>query len=115
VARFTTPDPSAAGDPSDPQSWNRYAYVQGDPVNFADSSGLFREPPKMPPPPTIIILWNNCSSVFDPCIDPTSGSMRLEAILAPMRERIQAATALTKAVDSARWIEKKKDFSSESE
>jgi RHS repeat-associated protein len=41
IGRFTTPDPylSSAG-PADPQSWNRYAYVQNDPVNFYDPLGL---------------------------------------------------------------------------
>ncbi len=39
--RFTTPDPyRASGGPSDPGSWNRYAYVEGDPVNFNDPEGL---------------------------------------------------------------------------
>jgi RHS repeat-associated protein len=39
--RFMTPDPaSSSGDPSEPQSWNRYAYTRGDPVNLNDPSGL---------------------------------------------------------------------------
>jgi RHS repeat-associated protein len=39
--RFMTPDPSrSSGGPSNPQSWNRYAYTAGDPVNRADPSGL---------------------------------------------------------------------------
>ncbi len=42
--RFMTPDPYQAtatspSDPNNPQSWNRYAYVQGDPVNYKDPSG----------------------------------------------------------------------------
>ena len=41
IARFTAPDPYlASGGPADPQSWNRYAYVENDPVNFNDPSGL---------------------------------------------------------------------------
>jgi RHS repeat-associated protein len=39
--RFLTPDPyySSAG-PEGPQSWNRYAYVENDPVNKVDPYGL---------------------------------------------------------------------------
>ena len=38
--RFMTPDPisrgtaGGPGDPNNPQSWNKYAYTLGDPVNF---------------------------------------------------------------------------------
>ena len=38
--RFTTPDPSSSGKISDPLSWNRYAYVMGDPINKYDPTGL---------------------------------------------------------------------------
>jgi hypothetical protein len=34
----------AAGNPADPQSWNRYAYVGNRPLNSVDPSGLFIEP-----------------------------------------------------------------------
>jgi RHS repeat-associated protein len=38
--RFMTPDPYASsGGASDPQSWNRYAYTRGDPVNRYDPAG----------------------------------------------------------------------------
>ncbi len=41
TGRFLTPDPYiASGGPRDPGSWNRYAYVQGDPINFHDPRGL---------------------------------------------------------------------------
>jgi RHS repeat-associated protein len=42
--RFTTPDPYvASGGVGDPGSWNRYAYVEGDPVNYYDPQGLNAE------------------------------------------------------------------------
>jgi RHS repeat-associated protein len=41
MGRFMTPDPyMASGGPSDPGSWNRYAYTRGDPVNRVDPGGL---------------------------------------------------------------------------
>jgi RHS repeat-associated protein len=41
--RFLTADPyRASAQSSDPGSWNRYAYVGNDPVNFRDPSGLDR-------------------------------------------------------------------------
>ena len=43
--RFTTPDPAASGTIARPNSWNRYAYTEGDPVNFYDPQGLQRVPP----------------------------------------------------------------------
>ena len=44
TGRFMSPDPymansGGAGDVSDPQSWNRYAYTRGDPVNRFDPWG----------------------------------------------------------------------------
>jgi RHS repeat-associated protein len=42
--RFISPDPARnSAGPSDPGSWNRYAYVGGDPINENDPSGLFAE------------------------------------------------------------------------
>jgi RHS repeat-associated protein len=42
--RFMSPDPyKASGGPNDPGSWNRYSYVQGDPVNYTDRTGLNRD------------------------------------------------------------------------
>src|SRR5437773_5689634 len=41
LARFLTADPyRASGGPTNPGSWNRYAYVGGDPVNWYDPAGL---------------------------------------------------------------------------
>ena len=39
--RFWSPDPAGVNaHPNDPQSWNRYAYANDDPVNMFDPSGL---------------------------------------------------------------------------
>jgi RHS repeat-associated protein len=42
MARWMTPDPAGLGavDPTNPQSWNRYAYVLNSPLLFVDSQGL---------------------------------------------------------------------------
>jgi RHS repeat-associated protein len=41
--RWTSPDPyNGSMRIADPQSFNRYAYVQNDPLNFVDPSGLVR-------------------------------------------------------------------------
>lgn len=43
AGRFMTADPyKASAGVGEPGSWNRYAYVEGDPVNFADVAGLAR-------------------------------------------------------------------------
>ena len=41
AGRFLTPDPAgfSAANPNNPATWNSYAYVHGDPVNFNDSTG----------------------------------------------------------------------------
>jgi uncharacterized protein RhaS with RHS repeats len=42
--RFLSPDPyKASAGVEDPGSWNRFAYVQGDPVGFYDPEGLQQE------------------------------------------------------------------------
>jgi RHS repeat-associated protein len=43
LGRFISPDPENTGaDPTDPQSWNGYAYVLGNPLNGKDVRGLSR-------------------------------------------------------------------------
>ena len=40
--RWTSPDPAglSAVDPADPQSWNRYAYVENSPLIYTDPTGM---------------------------------------------------------------------------
>ncbi|HKO60488.1 MAG TPA: RHS repeat-associated core domain-containing protein [Pyrinomonadaceae bacterium] len=56
--RFDQPDPyDGSYNLADPQGFNRYAYVQNDPVNFTDPTGLDRFDDKLgppPPPPTLV-------------------------------------------------------------
>ncbi len=43
LGRFVSPDPLLnSGRPSDPQTWNRYSYVSGNPLNFIDPLGLYQ-------------------------------------------------------------------------
>ncbi len=71
--RFNRPDPyRASGGPSDPGSWNRYAYVQGDPVNWIDSLGLLQQKPTEKP--TWCDIYPNdpiCSPYPLPLPDPS--------------------------------------------
>ena len=43
TGRFMSADPSTGVDAGDPGSWNRYAYVGGDPVGYTDRLGLQRD------------------------------------------------------------------------
>jgi RHS repeat-associated protein len=45
LGRFLSPDPSGSMNRANPQSLNRYAYVQNDPVNHSDPSGLLMVSP----------------------------------------------------------------------
>ena len=59
--RWTSPDP-LGGSMSNPQSFNRYSYVQNDPVNNTDPTGLFCPaggcPPDPEPQPDYSGLWS---------------------------------------------------------
>ncbi len=49
TGRFGTADPMGivSASPVDPNSWNRYTYVQGDPINFHDPGGQNRYAPEL--------------------------------------------------------------------
>jgi RHS repeat-associated protein len=67
LGRFMTADPALVGDPGDPQSWNRYAYVLNDPVLYSDPTGLIAiapEGPPQPPPGSPIPPPGRCYDVY---------------------------------------------------
>ena len=49
MGRFITPD-TISGNPSNPGTWNLYAYVAGDPINFVDRHGTTMALPYAPAP-----------------------------------------------------------------
>jgi RHS repeat-associated protein len=72
--RFDQPDPYGGSyDMTNPQSFNRYSYVQNDPVNFVDPLGLNpQDPPQTPQdsyrPPSI---WHTDAATGEPTqVDP---------------------------------------------
>ncbi|MGH9823767.1 MAG: RHS repeat domain-containing protein, partial [Blastocatellia bacterium] len=75
MGRFRSVDPYPA-DERHPQSWNRYAYVQGDPVNSVDPQGLFQScgyfgcQPPAPPPDTVNPFGNPFPP--GPLLDPNA-------------------------------------------
>jgi RHS repeat-associated protein len=69
--RFLSPDPYVgSGGPADPGSWNRYAYVQGDPVNWTDETGLFRHCPR----------GDGCRVDTDPFYDSQNGGAEIRIV-----------------------------------
>jgi len=74
ASRWLSPDPAglAAVDPTNPQSWNRYAYVAGNPLSVSDPTGLFGEPGSGYSGDQ---GWNGCNSVFCSGDFPFAGGM----------------------------------------
>ena len=76
--RFATADPyRGSGGPNDPGSWNRYAYVEGDPINLRDSHGLFAELVYDPSDPgfgdPFEGLWAGLGGLSGTCVGDTLG------------------------------------------
>ena len=68
--RFSQPDPyNGSYNPTDPQSFNRYAYTQNDPVNFIDPSGTDGEEF----PIFYICIGGDCYFGFGLTVGPDSG------------------------------------------
>jgi RHS repeat-associated protein len=92
MGRFMTPDPymAAAGgkqDPRNPGSWNQYAYVQGDPVNYVDSEGLYlNAPPGNNPctPPEVMYKGGCVLAIAEPGGGLGGGGGGPSATLAPL-------------------------------
>jgi RHS repeat-associated protein len=62
LGRFLQPD-SIVPDPSNPQLWNRYAYVRGNPLRFSDPSGRNLKDVTAEQGPTI--LWCFCVALSE--------------------------------------------------
>jgi RHS repeat-associated protein len=72
LGRFLTADPyvataESASNPADPQSWNRYAYVQGDPISYNDPDGL--------KPAILDRAWQWLKGLVDPEASPRPGAI----------------------------------------
>ncbi len=77
VGRFHQTDPyGGSSSPVDPQSWNRYSYSDGDPVNGVDPLGLFSYAPPPPPPPLPVVyeIWIISWGIRFVPLDPPGGS-----------------------------------------
>jgi|GEM_PF-863502 RHS repeat-associated protein len=60
LGRWLSPDP-LAGDITNPQSLNRYAYVMNNPTSFVDPPGLKSQAPCVAPPGYVLMSTNPCA------------------------------------------------------
>ena len=55
MGRFMQPDPLLnSGQPWNPQSWNRYAYTENNPLRYTDPTGLYK--------------FGDCSGTAEQCL-----------------------------------------------
>jgi len=104
MGRFNVPDPAGSGaaDLTNPTSWNTYAYVNGDPVNFNDSEGLEGWPLDciingMAYPPMVCQALGRPSGIRGPLlIDPLPLTRQQSWLLASgLKEKVKASGAPT--------------------
>ncbi|MGH7745671.1 MAG: RHS repeat domain-containing protein, partial [Candidatus Dormibacteria bacterium] len=76
--RWPSPDPAglAAADPTDPQSWNRYAYVLGIPEALVDPLGLCS--------PGAICVTTELGCVIQECTNGDAGAHSWDRIARPL-------------------------------
>ncbi len=69
AGRWTSPDPyNGSMDPVNPQSFNRYSYVQAQPTNFVDPSGLMEQ---------VHFTMNVCSKEYGFCVEVIVHTMNI--------------------------------------
>jgi RHS repeat-associated protein len=119
--RWISPDPAglSAVDPSNPQTWNRYAYVAGNPLNSTDPSGLGSCPQGWVTAPNgdgcILVTYGgvislSCAQVPYWCQGPTSnnppqGSGAVAATTAPSKRptKGQCAAQVRRHESAIQW------------
>jgi RHS repeat-associated protein len=90
MGRFMTPDPLLnSGQPWNPQSWNRYAYTENNPLRYTDPTGLYK--------------FGNCSGTEEQC---KADQQRFRDSIAKAKEALKGldpnskeAKALQKTLD----------------
>ncbi len=107
--RFTSADPyTMSGGMGNPQGWNRYAYVENDPVNANDSSGLMADPCYGEPLTENSPCWQmkrnteRINSVWSGgAFDPYSGMPQaLQAALQQYDNMVQNSYSIASAIDA---------------
>jgi RHS repeat-associated protein len=105
VGRFNRVDPyQASGYLVDPQSWNRYSYVQNNPVDWVDPDGLLRSTYRLPCPSLYGTGFTSAEFGVDGLsgspddgidIDPSfsggSGVIDLDPLIGPEADALNAA------------------------
>ena len=98
--RFMSPDPYRSSTAlRNPQSWNRYAYVENDPVNLVDPSGRSAEDP----------LGMDClaNAVFDASVSESDCAGDYSWLASPVASALAVASQRRSVLDSltdAGWI-----------